>query len=257
MNRHGQRCKNMVEKTMVDLNNFLPVPVERIIKRVKNIVINYIYINASDVRADINLDPVLNEIKEIHSANYVNGEIIKYWGYNDILKLLVTYDKELADLFLLINHNYPALLADLGRYIILYYYGGIYHDLRCLSKPSLLVYISSLPSNVTFIGEADPAKGHKVVRNGNIISLVLRHPLLLKVLQNIKTALQIAKQNNSKGSLNMFIIGSRSYINEFHMFQSSDVIKCPLARKGYIHFNSVIYTKKSRCWQSTNQYIFS
>lgn len=102
----------------------------------ENIILlrHYIYINVFNILGDINNDTILNDIKKIHEQNYTNGEIIKYYGYNDIVNLLNNYDIELSKLFLELNCNYPALLADIGRLIILYTYGGIYHDLKCISN---------------------------------------------------------------------------------------------------------------------------
>lgn len=102
----------------------------------KNIILlrHYIFIDSCELFHDINNNSTFNNIKKIHSKNYTNGEIVKYYGYNDIVYLLNNYDKELCKLFLDINCNYPALLADIGRLIILYTYGGIYHDLKCMSN---------------------------------------------------------------------------------------------------------------------------
>lgn len=82
---------------------------------IKNIKLlrHYIFINPYNILGDINNDVILNDIKKIHKQNYTNFDIVKYYGYNDIVNLLNDYDNELSNLFLKLNYNYPALLADI------------------------------------------------------------------------------------------------------------------------------------------------
>ena len=119
---------------------------------------HYIFINPNDVFGNINNDIILNDIKKIHKKNYTNCEILKYYGYIDIVNLLKNYDNELCKLFLKLNYNYPALLADIGRLIILYNYGGIYHDLKCMSNQKMINYLNSVSSKTKLIAEEHPIK---------------------------------------------------------------------------------------------------
>jgi len=112
---------------------------------------HYIFIDPNNINDNLKDNLILNEIKKIHINHYTNNEIITYWSYNDIVNLLFKYDVELCKLFKCLNYNYPAFLADIGRYIILFYYGGIYHDLKCISNKKIINYLDTTSNNITFI----------------------------------------------------------------------------------------------------------
>jgi hypothetical protein len=216
---------------------------------------HYIYIDSNNVNKNISEDPVLKQIKLIHNKYYKNGEIVKYWSYNDIYVLLKDYDTELAALFLSINVNYPALLADIGRFIILYRFGGIYHDLKFISNLSMICYLDKVGS-ITFIGETNPTEPSRV-RNGNIAVLEKGHPLLLSVLTQIKKKLNAAKEDRWFGSKLMVLIGSRIYKEIFDMCASSSIIKYPMLSRRLIAFNNEIYKGRSCAWQKTEEFLFT
>lgn len=219
---------------------------------------HYIFINPNNINEPLNNNIILNQIKQIHNKYYLNNEIIKYWGYNDIANLLKNYDNELYQLFLSLNPNYPALLTDIGKYIILYYYEGIYHDLKMISKKNINNYINYQKSNnINIIGEEHPTLKFRV-RSGNIISLKINNPFFNIVLQNIKKELIIAKDQKYKGPDHVFNIGSDIYINEFNNFllKNNNIIKYPLEEKGLILYNIDIYSKNIKKWQETDEYLF-
>jgi hypothetical protein len=219
---------------------------------------HYIFINPNNINEELNTNFIFNKIKKIHKKYYVNNEIIKYWGYNDIANLLNKYDKELYQLFINLNPNYPALLADIGRYIILYYNGGVYHDLKMISYKSMINYINDqISNNIIMIGDEHPIIKSRV-RNTNIISLQLYHPLFNIVLQNIKKELIIARDQQYRGPDHIFNIGSGIYINKFNNFIliNNSVIKYPLEEKELILFNFDIYSKNIKRWQKTDECLF-
>jgi len=220
-----------------------------------NYLRHYIYIDSDDINKNINTDPTLAEIKRLHKTYYTNDEEIKYWGYMDIYNLIKEYDEEFAELFLSINVNYPALLADIGRYLILYRFGGVYHDLKCVSNLNMISYLDNT-GEVIFIGETNPLDPGRV-RNTNIVTLIKTSPLLLDVLTEIKKKLLIAKQEKWHGSKKMVYIGSRTYKDIFDIYKSDLIIKIPMVAKRLLIFDSTIYKKNSRSWQKTEEFIFN
>jgi len=220
----------------------------------ENIILlrHYIFINPTDILSDINDDVILNDIKKIHNKNYTNGEIVKYYGYNDIANLLNNYDNKLYKLFLEINVNYPALLADIGRLIILYTYGGIYHDLKCMSNQKMIDYLKLVSSEIELIGEEHPIEKHRV-RIGNIIALHKNSNFIKSVLEKIKTKLETEK--DAFGHQQVFNIGSGIYINEFLENTNPCIYKYPFEKTNMLQFNSEIYSKNIKKWQHTDEYI--
>lgn len=214
---------------------------------------HYIFINPNDIVSDINDNVILNEIKKIHNQHYTNGEIVKYYGYNDIVNLLNNYDNELCKLFLELNINYPALLSDIGRLIILYTYGGIYHDLKCMSNQNMIDYLKSVSSEIELIGEEHPIEKYRV-RNTNIIALHKNTNFIKAVLEKIKHKLETEK--DAFGHQKVFSIGSGIYINAFLENENQCIYKYPFDNADMLTFNSDIYSKNIKRWQHTEEYIF-
>ena len=214
---------------------------------------HYIFIDPDDISNDINDNNILKYIKKKHKGNYKNGEIVKYYGYYDIIKLLNNFDKELCDLFKEINCNYPALLADIGRLIILYNYGGVYHDLRFMSEKKLIDYLNLVSPEIELIGEEHPKCKFRT-RVGNIVALHKNCKFIKIVLKKIKKKLKSDK--NAFGSHNVNEIGSDIYINEFLQNNNPNIYKYPLYNSGYLIKNNKIYMKRPRKWQETNEPLF-
>ena len=213
---------------------------------------HYIFIDPTDIGADIHKHKTLDEIKTIHAKYYINGEIVQYYSYNDISKLLESFDIELQELFLQLNPNYAALLAAIGRLVILYYYGGIYHDLKCVSTKALDEYLTIVP-NTEVICEEHPTDKHRV-RNTNIVALKLHSPFIATVLKKIKAKLFTSK--DAFGSKQMFNIDSLIFITEFAHNKSNTIIKHPFISTNMIILDNEIYKKRITRWQRTEESIF-
>jgi hypothetical protein len=213
---------------------------------------HYIFIDPHNLLNDINNNAILNDIKKIHKQNYTNKEIIKYYGYNDIVNLLKNYDNELCELFMELNPNYPALLADIGRLIILYNYGGIYHDLKCISNKKMINYLSFVSPEIQLIAE-EHTKEYNRVRNTNIVALQKNSNFLRIVLQKIKIKLKNSK--DAFGPKAMFNIGSGIYIEEFKK-QGKYIYKYPFQANNMLKFFSKIKSKNIITWQNTYEHIF-
>lgn len=217
---------------------------------------HYIFINPIDINSDIHQSEYLTTIKKEHNKYYVNNEKITYWNYNEIASLLKDYDTVLYDLFMQLNTNYAALLADIGRYVILYFYGGIYSDLKCMSNKKMIDFLGEMKKEgVLFIAESHPT-GVRLIRNGNIISLYKKHQLLDDTLQYIKHALIEEKKQNTKGPEKVWQVGSKIYIDLFTKNRSETVINIPLLKEGYIIWNASIHSSRIAKWQSTVEYLF-
>ena len=218
---------------------------------------HYIFINPHNV--NLRKHKKLDFIKRIHLRNYNKKiEKIKYWFYNDILELLKDYDEELAFLFSKINKMYPALLADIGRYIILYKFGGVYLDLKFIAKNNiykLFFLTKKLRKNIEVIGWKHPRENR--TRNGFIIALTKNNQFFHDVLQNIKKKLlEAKKENKTIIPSTMFDIGSRSYINLFSNYENKKkVAKLQLNGK-IIKKNKFIYKLNFVRWQNTHQKLF-
>lgn len=215
------------------------------------IIRHYIYINSNDIY-NTN-DKIQMSIKNIHKKN-CNIEI-KYYNYFDIINLLEKYDNELCLLFKKINKNYPALLSDIGRLVILYYYGGIYHDLKFISNNELDDFLKNIKKEVIFIAEEHPIEKERI-RNGNIIVLEKYNKLLDIVLKKIKKELMKGIEKKYFGSKKMFYIGSYIYIDEFMKKNNNKYIKLPFFKNKLINYNNSINRKIKNKWQKTNEYIF-
>ena len=214
---------------------------------------HYIFINPKDISNDINNDKTLNDIKLTHKKHYTNGEIVKYYGYNDIVSLLNNYDKELCNIFLQLNKNYPAFLADIGRLIILYNYGGVYHDLKCMSNKKLINYLNNIPEEIEFIGEEHPVEKWRV-RNTNIICLHKNSKFITSVLEKIK--IRLINSKHAFGPNSVIQIGSGIYINEFINNKNPCVYKYPFTVAKMIHSDPNIYSKNITKWQNTYEPLF-
>jgi len=174
---------------------------------------NYIFIDPNNTNQDLFNNKIFLSIKRYHNRWYSKFNIlrVKYWSYNDIAELLSVYDNELCDLYLRINPRYAALLSDIGRFIILYNYGGIYHDLKFIPKLKFIDELNYLESQYAIIGEQHPSCPHRV-KSGNIISFKEKDDFFKNILDLIKLDLIQAAESNLKGSEAMFAIGSGTYI---------------------------------------------
>lgn len=93
------------------------------------VVANYVWINRTDVHNIV--VPAFFEPMALSVSTKVDKALTpKYHFYRDIYAQLRLYDSELALYFSRINRGLPALLSDIGRFIILYNHGGFYHDAR-------------------------------------------------------------------------------------------------------------------------------
>ncbi len=215
---------------------------------------HYIFIDPNDVY-NSSKNETFKIVKEFHNSKYGCGEIIKYYHYEDIVLLLEKYDIELRDLFLQLNYNYPALLADIGRYVILYFYGGVYHDLKYISRPEMNPFLQEkMKEGVKFIGEICP-EDYSRVRNGNIISLCKEHFIFNDELQKIKTLLIMIKANPLYGSRHVWNLGSLTYITLFSQNENNEIIKEHL-QGVYLDVYMDIYKKNITRWQEVEESIF-
>lgn len=215
---------------------------------------HYIYINPNNLN-----EKVSDIIKNIHNDNYINQNVnIKYHYYYEIYQLLQEYDTELSELFLKINTNYAALLADIGRYIILYNYGGVYHDLKCMSNNKINKYITKNYNNgKTFIAQQHAIETHRI-RNTNIIVLERYHVFINEILQRLKNNLKEAKIEKHYGSKAMIKIGSGTYISGYKEYKTNNIFS-NITHEFYDEFinrSSIIYNTRFKKWQNIEEPIF-
>jgi len=217
---------------------------------------HYIFIDAADIHADLTTHATLTSIKKIHKGYYTNNERVDYWGYNDIARLLKGYDAQLHELFLQLNYNYAALLADIGRLIILYVHGGVYHDLKYTSDKRMITYLDKIDAGVSFIGDVCSTDRNRT-RNGNMIALRIHHPLLHECLQKIKAALIVARRDKALGAKYVAKIGSDIYnIDVFKKYEDNKTVIKYCMDMTLINYDITIYRKRSTVWQKINEHLF-
>ena len=143
---------------------------------------HYIYINPSNLEERI---PAL--IQFVHVEFYKSNEIIRYYHYDTISELLSGYDKELHELFLEINPIHASLLSDIGRLLILYLFGGVYHDLKMVSDNEIVPFLRQQYLNKRYL----ILEKHPVIMNddrfrlGNMVSLKPKHPFLIHAIKSV------------------------------------------------------------------------
>ena len=248
---HQKCCRKKIKELHNNIDNIEYNFQEIILSR------NYIFIDPSDLYGDIYDNKSFIEIKNYHSKLYENNEKIKYWKYTDILFLLYHYDFELAKLFLKININYPALLADIGRIVILYYFGGVYHDLKFTSNKNLLTLLNKNKGKIKFISESFIKNNTLFIRNSNMISMDIKLKILDDILKIYKQNLLINYNDKSFGSASMWNLGSKTYINYIKISKSKDIIQNNLSKNEFINYIPFLKTYNKKTWQTTNDYLFA
>lgn len=221
---------------------------------------HYIYIDSDNVHEDLGESETLERIKQLHRKHLVNGEDVVYWSYDAIAGLLKTYDEELYDLYIEINTNYPALLADIGRMIILYTYGGIYSDLKYVSTHIMHNEIPGLiDAGIEVVGETPPKSRflHRV-RNTNILATTKQHIVFADTLSELKKRLHKAKKDKAFGAEVMYKIGTGSYTYAFfrHLENDTTMVTNKMQWNRLVRQIKGIHNMRSRIWQSTSEYIF-
>jgi hypothetical protein len=219
--------------------------------------LHYIFINPYNLREVPADNPTFLVIRDEHRRYYdkINELRVTYWSYQDIAVLLDSYDKGLYALYLQINPRYAALLSDIGRFIILYNHGGVYHDLKFIAKPKFLKALKRWPNQYSLIGEQHP-KHNERVRSGNLISFKRYLPFFEIVLQSIKERLLEVQRNNLSGSKLMFELGSGLYIQLFAEYEKkkADFTKMRLDCR-YLKYSKTIYKANIVKWQGVEEQI--
>ena len=221
---------------------------------------HYIYINPSNLEERV---PPL--IKWIHLEFYKSNEIIRYYHYDSISQLLSEYDRELHELYLEINPIHASLLSDIGRFIILYLFGGVYHDLKMVSSDEIIPFLRKQYLNKKYlILEKHPVLIDDIdrFRLTNIVSLKPGHPFMHKMLQDLKVRLQETKRNGLEGPFTIFQLAiglaSANYQNEKEnssMKESKSEITI-LSLKSFIFLCDEIYDIRISKWQETFDPVF-
>jgi len=89
-------------------------------------IIHYIYINRKNKFDRTIPNEVLKLAQECRGL--AHDLEVQIHGYHDIQSMLMEYDKELGRLFSLIDPDFSACMADIGRIVCLYRFGGIYKE---------------------------------------------------------------------------------------------------------------------------------
>jgi hypothetical protein len=224
-----------------------------------NIHIHYIFIDSNNKDGNENENENFKKIKDLHSRHYSKSSYknvsVNYYSYNDIMKLLLKFDKTLYNIAININIKYPALIADIGRFIILYYYGGVYLDLKFIITEKFINFINNEITDVDFIAEEHPWLNY--LRLGCISSFKLNDKFIKNILGKIKESLYYCFMNNLSGSTEMYRIVNLNYNNIFNEYSNSKIIKKNYTNLKFIINNREKVNKKLVRWQDTNYKIIN
>lgn len=217
-----------------------------------NIHVHYIFIDSNNIESDINENENLEKIKYLHLRHYLNYKnvLVHYYGYNDIMKLLLKFDKSLYNIAININIKYPALIADIGRFIILYYYGGVYLDLKFIITDKFINFINNEIIDIDFIADNHPWLNQ--LRLGCISSFKLNDKFIKNILKKTKESLYYCFMNDLFGSTEMYRIVNESYKNIFNEYLNNRIIKKNYTKLKFIINNRKKVNKKLVRWQKTN-----
>lgn len=167
-------------------------------------IVHYIYINRHDKFDPTIPDKVLKLAKEYQNIEPSMNVMIH--NFHDIHTMLEEYDSELARLFSYIDPDFGACMADIGRILCMYRYGGIYHDAHLRFKSSsALRKIRKLLNKADIIFEIHPLKNKAakfLTRNTNMISrkpgLVFFDAVLQKQKNNLARMAKEITESKSK-----------------------------------------------------------
>jgi len=164
--------------------------------------LNYIWINSNNIHVNINECEYLNCIRKHHKYIYKNREIdIKYWNWNSILPLIKRYDYDLYILCTQINPAHSTLLADISRFIILYFNPGVYIDSDFILTEWFDNFIENIPDNIQFVSKGTHC-GSKAMVSGLYTSV--KHAEIIKLfLERVKTRLLAIKKRGQLYSVNL------------------------------------------------------
>lgn len=221
---------------------------------------HYIYIDSDSPHEDIDASATLDRIKQIHRDNMLCGETVIYWSYDDISVLLKEYDEGLYQLFMSINTELPALLADIGRCIILYTHGGVYNDLKFMTTKKMTIYLNDcISNNIELVADIPPYKrNQRTVRNSNMVALSKEHLVFDCALQEYKRLLSIAGEKKWFSRKHLWAIGTKSYVNCFFKHaKSHGVTKVNMQWGRLVLRSGEIYRMRSRAWLKTNVQILN
>lgn len=126
-------------------------------------------------------------------SDHFFGEVeIIVHNYITLQLLFDEFDPEMARYFSLINPMYAALLSDIGRYLLLYLYGGIYHDTKMRFEDlKEIIKFSELcePQQQYLILEIHPTIQQRI-RNSNMIACRRGSRFLFTVMEMTKIDLR-------------------------------------------------------------------
>ena len=135
--------------------------------------VHYIYVDRHDKFSTVIPDEVL-ALQNLYSDPPDGIDLnFKFWSYSRLYEEISEFDQELGRLFSIIDPDFGACMADIGRIFCLYKYGGIYHDARLyVDSPSFIARIANILSNHGKALEKHPQKNvAHGCRNTNIAGL--------------------------------------------------------------------------------------
>jgi len=157
--------------------------------------VHYIYINRSN-KYDDNIPEQVRQLKDLYCKR-PSGECLDFcfWTYSAVQREIHAYDKELGRLFSLIDPDFGACMADIGRIFCIYKQGGIYHDAHVYINDSdfLETLISTINQQGKVIEKHPSAKASYGCRNKNIAGMA-GEDFFRRVLNRMKNNLLLIEQ---------------------------------------------------------------
>lgn len=180
--------------------------------------IHYIYIN----RHDVHDETIPTEVKQLATkyCRFPGSQPLefRFWTYSQLLGGIHQYDRELARLFALVDPDFGACLADIGRIYCLLTYGGIYHDAHVYIEDSTFLreLASRIASQGLVIEKAPSPKALYGCRNKNIAGR-RGNDFFDRVLQRMKRNMQQLEkdlQNNRNHRANMWRVTTMTFLEQ-------------------------------------------
>lgn len=180
--------------------------------------VHYIYINRSD-KHDTAIPEQVRILESLYCQR-LSGKALDFcfWTYSDLQKEIQIYDKDLGRLFSLIDPDFGACMADIGRIFCLYQHGGIYHDAHIYINDAtfLETLISTINEHGRVIEKHPSTKASYGCRNKNIAG-VAGEDFFRRVLNRMKINLLTVEQEllkNPTSLHNMWRVTTMTFLDQ-------------------------------------------
>jgi hypothetical protein len=180
--------------------------------------IHYIYINRKD-KSDVSIPSQVLELKARYCySDDPHPPEFMFWSYPRLYEEICAYDSELGRLFSLIDPDFAAAMADVGRIFCIFKYGGIYHDAHVyIQDPGFYAFLGNTIQRYGHVFEKHPQESRRYgCRNKNIAGSA-GNPFFERVLRRMKKNLQSVDadlRSKSQVRHNMWRVTTMTFLDQ-------------------------------------------